>query len=158
MVYRFIDENKKYFGLRWLCLKFNISTNCYYNYLKNKKYKYYKKLNDIYERIKYIYYTNNRVIGHRIMGVLLRRYGIYLSKTTVHKYMNKALNLTAVIMRKKTKCTNLYKKHKIFDNLINQNFKVLYQRVDQETMPVMKQRKLHDYKENCVIQRMHLKC
>lgn len=124
MVYRFIDENKKYFGLRWLCLKFNISTNCYYNYLKNKKYKYYKKLNDIYERIKYIYYTNNRVIGHRITGVLLRRYGIYLSKTTVHKYMNKVLNLTAIIMRKKTKCTNLYKKHKIFDNLINQNFNV----------------------------------
>ena len=69
MVYRFIDENKKYFGLRWLCLKFNISTNCYYNYLKNKKYKYYKKLNDI----KYIYYTNNRVIGNRIMTVLLYR-------------------------------------------------------------------------------------
>ena len=64
---------KKYFGLRWLCLKFNISTNCYYNYLKNKKYKYYKKLNDIYERIKYIYYTNNRVIGNRIMAVLLYR-------------------------------------------------------------------------------------
>ena len=58
------------------------------------------------------------------MSVLLRRYGIYLSKTTVHKYMNKVLNLTAIIMRKKTKYTNLYKKHKIFDNLLNQNFNV----------------------------------
>ena len=58
------------------------------------------------------------------MGVLLCRYGIYLSKTTVHKYMNKVLNLTTVIMGKKTKYTNLYKKHKIFDNLVKQNFKV----------------------------------
>ena len=46
------------------------------------------------------------------MDVLLCRYGIYLSKTTVHKYMNKVLNLNAVIMRKKTKCTNLYKNTK----------------------------------------------
>ncbi len=58
------------------------------------------------------------------MGVLLCRYGIYLSKTTVHKYMNKVLNLTAIITHKKTKYTNFYKKHKMFDNLIKQNFKV----------------------------------
>ena len=33
MVYRFIDNNKEYFGLRWLCRKFDISPNGYYNYL-----------------------------------------------------------------------------------------------------------------------------
>lgn len=57
------------------------------------------------------------------MRVFLSRYGIHLSKTTVHKYMNKTLNLAAVIMRRKPGNTT-GKKHKIFDDLINQNFTV----------------------------------
>ena len=121
MVYRFIDENKKHFGLRWLCLHFGISINCYYNYLKDNKCDYHKQREFIYKRIKYIFYNNNRTVGHRAMKVFLSRYGIHLSKTTVHKYMNKALNLVAVIMRKKSGYTS-GKKHKIFDNILNQNF------------------------------------
>jgi len=35
------------------------------------------------------------------MRVFLSRYDIYLSKFTVHKYMNKMLNLASIIMRKK---------------------------------------------------------
>ena len=123
MVYRFIDNNKQYFGLRWLCRKFGISPNCYYNYLRNAKCEYHKQREIIYERIKYIYYNNNRTIGHRAMRVFLSRYGIYLSKTTVHKYMNKTLHLAAIIMRKKPGYT-AYKKHKIFQNLLNQDFHV----------------------------------
>lgn len=123
MVYRFIDNNKEYFGLRWLCRKFGISPNGYYNYLENNKREYYEQRDAIYERIKYIFYNNNRTIGHRPMRVFLSRYGIHLSKTTVHKYMNKALNLAAVIMRKKPGYS-AGKKHKIFDNLLKQNFTV----------------------------------
>ena len=44
-------------------------------------------------------------------------------QTTVHKYMNKALNLAAIIMRKKPGYTS-GKKHKIFDNLLKQSFTV----------------------------------
>ena len=55
----------------------------------------------VYERIKYIYYNNNRTIGYRLMKIFLQRYGIYLSTTTIHKYMNKDLNLSAIVMRKK---------------------------------------------------------
>lgn len=123
MVYRFIDNNKDYFGLRWLCLHFGISPSCYYNYLDDKKREYHKQRDIIYERIKYIFYNNNRTVGHRAMRIFLARYGIYLSKTTVHKYMNKELNLAAIIMRKKSGYTS-GKKHKIFDNLLKQNFKV----------------------------------
>ena len=57
------------------------------------------------------------------MRVFLSRYGIYLSKNTVHKYMNKHLNLAAVIMRRKpgyVKC----RRNKIFDNLLKQDFSV----------------------------------
>lgn len=123
MVYRFIDDNKDYFGLRWLCAHFGISSNCYYNYLDDKKSVYREQREVIYERIKYIYYNNNRTVGHRAMRIFLSRYGIYLSKTTVHKYMNKALHLAAIIMRKKTGYKSS-KKHKIFDNLLKQNFEV----------------------------------
>ena len=57
------------------------------------------------------------------MRVFLARYGIHISKTTVHKYMNKTLNLAVIIMRKKPGYT-AGKKHKIFNNLLCQNFTV----------------------------------
>jgi transposase InsO family protein len=123
VVYRFIDDNKDYFGLRWLCTHFGISPNCYYNYLEDKKCDYHEQREAIYERIKYIYYNNNRTVGHRVMRVFLSRYGIYLSKTTVHKYMNKVLDLAAIIMRKKPRYSS-EKRHKIFDNILKQNFTV----------------------------------
>ncbi len=123
MVYRFIDKNKEQFGLRWLCRHFKISLNCYYNYLKDTKRDYYEQRFMVYERIKYIYYNNNRTIGYRLMKIFLQRYGIYLSTTTIHKYMNKDLNLSAIVMRKKPGYKSC-KKHKIFDNLLKQKFNV----------------------------------
>ena len=101
MVYRFIDDNKNIFGLRWLCNKFGISPNCYYNYKKEAKRKYHKRLAHIFELIKYVYYNNNCVIGYRAMRIFIKRYGYEVSNTTMHKYMNKELNLCAVIMHSK---------------------------------------------------------
>ena len=121
MVYRFIDDNKNTFGLRWLCQQFGISPNCYYNYKKDAKRKYYKRLARIFELIKYVYYNNNRVIGYRAMRIFIKHYGYEVSNTTMHKYMNKELNLCAVIMHSKPGY-KAGKKHKIFDNLLNQNF------------------------------------
>jgi hypothetical protein len=57
------------------------------------------------------------------MKVFLKRYGYDLSKTTVHKYMNKILNLSSVIMRKKPR----YKAghpNKVFENLLKRDFTV----------------------------------
>ena len=48
------------------------------------------------------------------MKIFLQRYDIYLSTTTIHKYMNKDLNLSAIVMRKKPGYKSC-KKHKIFD-------------------------------------------
>lgn len=123
MVYRFIDDNKNIFGLRWLCRQFNISPNCYYNYKKEAKNEYHERLKKIFELIKYVYYNNNRVVGYRAMRVFIKRYGYKISNTTMHKYMNKELNLCAVIMRSKPGYKT-GKKHKIFDNLLNQDFTV----------------------------------
>ena len=82
MVYRLIDDNKNIFGLRWLCQKFGIIPNCYYNYKKDAKRKYRERLAHIFELIKYVYYNNNRVIGYRAMRIFIKRYGYELSNTT----------------------------------------------------------------------------
>ena len=42
-VYRFIEENKDEFGLRWLFKRCNVYPNGYYNYLKHRKQAYRKK-------------------------------------------------------------------------------------------------------------------
>ncbi len=55
------------------------------------------------------------------MKVFLGRRDIYLSKTTVHKYMNKEMKLKSICRRKKPN----YKKgnaHRLFPNLLKQNF------------------------------------
>ena len=57
------------------------------------------------------------------MCAFLLRYGINISKTTIHKYINKDLKLSAVIMHKRP-CYTVAKKHQIFDDLLNQNFTV----------------------------------
>ena len=57
------------------------------------------------------------------MRIFIKRYGHELSNTTMHKYMNKELNLCAVIMHSKPGY-KAGKKNKIFDNLLNQNFTV----------------------------------
>ena len=57
------------------------------------------------------------------MKVFLDREGIHLSKTTVHKYMNRELMLYC-ICRRKAPGYHKGKPHKIFPNLLNQNFVV----------------------------------
>ena len=56
------------------------------------------------------------------MRIFLSRKGINLSKTTVHKYMNRELQLFSLLKRR----TPGYIKgniHKVFPDLLNQNFK-----------------------------------
>ena len=57
------------------------------------------------------------------MRIFIKRYGYEVSNTTIHKYMNKQLNLCAIIMHSKSGY-KAGKKNKIFDNLLNQKFTV----------------------------------
>ncbi len=123
MVYRFIQDNYKIFGLRWLLRKFELSPNAYYNFQRNRKSAYHAKKQSVQEEIKKIYHETSGIVGHRNVKIFLERKGIHLSKTTVHQYMNKDLQLQSIVRKRKT----AYKKghiHKVFPNLINQNFKV----------------------------------
>lgn len=121
MAYRFIQEHNELFGLRWLLRRLNILPNAYYNYLKNKKADYYANKEKALTEIQNIYHEHNGVDGYRSMRVFLERKSIQLSAQTVHKYMNTELGLYAIVRRKKPN----YEKghpHKVFKNLINQDF------------------------------------
>ncbi len=121
MAYRFIQEYHELFGLRWLLRRLNILPNAYYNYLKNNKADYYANKEKVLTEIKNIYHEHEGVDGYRSIRVFLERKNIYLSGPTVHKYMNTELGLYAIVRRKKTN----YEKgnpHKVFENLINQDF------------------------------------
>ena len=123
MAYRFIDENRKQYGLRWLLRHMGITLNAYYNHLKDSKAEYHQHKEEVCSEIKNIYHEVGGIIGHRSMQVFLARKGIFISKTTLHKYMNKELHLYCICRRRKLG----YKKgqpHKVFPNLLKQCFDV----------------------------------
>lgn len=99
----------------------NIYPNVYYNFLKNKKADYNIQKDKVLNTITAIYHDHDGVDGYRSMRVFLARKDIILSNLTVHKYMNKELHLYSVVRKKKYN----YEKgeaHKVFPNLINQEF------------------------------------
>ena len=57
--YRFIDNYKEDFGLRWLFLHMNIHPNTYYNYLKKTKTNYHRQKKAILNTIRDIYHECN---------------------------------------------------------------------------------------------------
>ena len=104
-------------------MHFDIHPNAYYNYLKDSKANYRKKKEETCEIIREIYHDCSGLIGHRFIKVFLDRRGIHLSKATVHKYMNQEMKLYSIVRRKKLG----YKKgkpHKIYPNLLKQDFVV----------------------------------
>ena len=107
-----------------LLRRLNIYPNAYYNYLKNRKKESIQEKENVKGKIKEIYHSNNGILGHRqIKKFLQRLYNINISKTTAHKYLNKELKLSSIVRVKRLN----YKKgkpHKIFENLLNQNFYV----------------------------------
>ena len=101
--------------------KLGICPNAYYNFLKDRKSIYRAKKQLVLREIATIYHEHNGIDGYRSMQVFLARKQIHLSAHTVHHYMNKELNLHAIVRRKKPN----YQKgtaHKVFDNLLNQDF------------------------------------
>ncbi len=119
--YRFIDDYKDQFGVRWLLRRLNIFPNAYYNYKKHRKAAYEEKKQYTKEQIKAIYHEHNGVDGYRMMKASLERKGIVLSALTVHKYMNTELGLMSVTRRKLPEYRK-GKPHKVFPNVLEQDF------------------------------------
>ena len=102
--------------------RFGIHTNAYYNYLLGKKTGYYEQRKKACAAIKKIYHDTEGVLGHRNMKIFLSREGFSISKTTIHKYMNKQLGLKSICRRKKPGYKKGYA-HRIFPDLVGRNFK-----------------------------------
>ena len=119
--YRFIDDNKNTFGVRWLLRRLGICPNAYYNYLKDRKADYRVQKQRIQDEIRDIYHDGNGVPGYRSVCALLKRRGIVLSSPTVHRYMNQEMGLRSITRRKKPDYRH-GEAHKKFDNLLKQDF------------------------------------
>ena len=72
-------------------------------------------------KIVQLYHDTEDVIGYHMMRVFLEHEVIKLSKTTIHKYMNKELGLKSVVRCKRPGYVRGHA-HKIFPNLLNQDF------------------------------------
>ena len=88
--------------------------------IKNRKANYLKNKEKNKQQILNIYHEYNGRPGYRMMVIFLKRRGIILSRTTVHKYMRE-LKPRSVVMSKKPRYHKgeCYKK---FDNLLKQDF------------------------------------
>lgn len=117
-----MDKYGKRFGINWLFTKLDIYPNGYYNYKKHRKNAKKKRKAAILKKIGQIYHEASGKPGYRMMQKLLENEGIYLSKGTVHKYMNVDLGLKSVTRRKRNNYTTGPVPHKVFENLIKQNF------------------------------------
>jgi transposase InsO family protein len=89
--------------------------------LKKKKSGFQTNKQTVLNRIREIYHETQGRLGHRKMMIFLSRKGIILSKTTVHKYMNKELGLYSLLRRKKPDYVK-GQAHKVFPNLLEQDF------------------------------------
>jgi transposase InsO family protein len=99
----------------------NIYPNAYYNYRKHRKAARQSRKKKVLEKIQFIYHEHGGVDGYRQMRAYLKRQGIDLSALTVHKYMNTELGLRSVVRPKRPEYRK-GKAHKIFPNLLNQDF------------------------------------
>ena len=116
-----MDGYKEVFGARWLLKRLGIYPNAYYNYRKHRKADYYARKAEILAQISEIYHKHNGVDGYRSMKVYLERRGYDRSCTTIHKYMNGELKLRSIVRPKKLE-VEPGKPHKVFENLLKQDF------------------------------------
>ena len=107
--------------MRWLLRKFGICPNAYYNFLKNRKSEYHKRKEGIKASISNIYHSHGGADGYRTVQAYLCRQGTIVSRLTIHKYMNKEMQLLSVSRRRKLNYTH-GETHKVCENKLNQDF------------------------------------
>lgn len=98
----------------------NIVPNAYYNYVKKRKENYLSEKKKTQDTMLEIYHEYSGNPGYRIMRIYLQRLGIFLSKTTVLKYMQE-LKIKSTVTPKKP----AYKKgecYKKFENHLKRDF------------------------------------
>ena len=102
--------------------RFDISKTAYYNFLKNRKNSYFKLKNTFLKNIENLYHKHKGVYGYRYIKKFLEHENIFLSYTTIHKYLNRELGLKAIVRRKKFRGSALNGADFNFPDLIKRDF------------------------------------
>ena len=89
--------------------------------LKKRKANYHRNKAKIKKTIRELYHSHNGVPGYRIIHIYLCRKGYDINRLTVHKYMNRELQLYSISRRRKLS----YERgiaHKVYNNKLKQDF------------------------------------
>ena len=77
-----------------------VSTNAYYNYLKQRKTPYYEQKAKVQRFISESFHRSNGTMGSKLTTFYCANHGYSYSLRTIRKYM-KDLNISSIIRRKK---------------------------------------------------------
>ncbi len=97
-----------------------MSTNAYYNYLKQRKAAYSEKKAEVQRFISISFHQSKGTMGAKMMRDYCANLGYPYSLSTVRKYMRE-MNLASSIRRKKQTYKSK-KQHLVFPNLVKQHF------------------------------------
>ena len=134
----------------------NIYPNAYYNYRKMRKTEYLKRKSEIMDMIKTIYHEHSGVVGYRMIKIYLERRGIHLSNLTVLRYMQQ-LGLKSIVRPKRPEYLR-GKAHRVFPNLLEQDFSCEEINTKWVTDFTYLRLKNGDMRYNCTILDLHDRC
>lgn len=123
MKYRFIMENLKRFRIGKMCEVLEVSRSGYHKYIKGRLSQRKIENMKIVERIKKIYENVRGRYGSRRIHAELRAMGIKCNKKRVERLM-RINGIKAKTKRKYKATTDSNHRHKVAENLLDQNFQV----------------------------------
>lgn len=99
----------------------DIYPNAYYNYRKQRKAEYLARKAEVQAQIVELYHAHNGIDGYRSIHAYLERRGLHYCPLTIHKYMNRELGLRSIVRPRRPEYVR-GKPHKLFENLLQQDF------------------------------------
>lgn len=143
MKYEFIVKNESIYPVEKMCRVMKVSTNAFYNWLKNKDLNKEKEsLTYLRERINFYFRKSKMIYGSHRIQKCLEREGLYYSRSYVATLMRE-MNLKSILRRKYVITTDSSHHYPIVENTLDRDFSshqigekwvsdITYVRVDDE--------------------------
>jgi len=124
MIYRFIKNHETIYPIEKMCKVLGIGLRSYYDWKSNPVADRKLKAIAIQEEIKTIYFKRKQRYGSPRITMDLQSQGIKISRVTVAKYM-RSMGLRSKLGRKFKATTDSKHTHRIMENILNREFKVM---------------------------------
>lgn len=121
MIYAFILEHSREFGIKKMCAVLGVSTSGYYAWVTRDPSDQQKRKNNIMRHIERIFYENYEVYGSVRIARALENMGFTITERTVNRYMNE-MGLSAVPENKFVVTTNSKHDNDIYPNILDREF------------------------------------